>query len=765
MSERIAVVAVHGVGDHRPGGTSAALAQQLMHFYPSQCASFECTPLQVPVDMEQLPVQPAEAADAKMRRAGMPRAGGSRVTAHAAAFPSSATADIKFTEMALSGGANYKSFYATTRLRGSYGKTGIDLFEMFWSDLSHGGIHGGFSVLSQLLQIFLHIASLGRSAIATVLESIFRDAAPPSRLVWLNRTVAWGYWLLALPIALSNLLMFTLGAALLPHLIPSTETGRMVAAVVVGAAVAVLLGMLLAKRMKRTDKPGWLLGHGMFFVLAIGVACAAVGASFDWERDLPPGTVVFVIVLPLLLGLTTLLVQQYQQSRPGAMRCWTILLALLACWGLILLWEPRRQPPSLVTLIWYVHLIEGLFAFMALSFLGLYLNNLALFFAACWSRWKAGKGNVRQAVDTALIAATIPAPLLLTVVLALWAVAWQALKSGDFPILKTTVTLPFPAAGDQGIPLIDRMGKLIELSASEAFTPYLLVLAVAFACALIALLPSVVAELKPRVDRANLAATRGLWHWLNQGFHLLHLAQWLCVAGFVFVIPYGVIGQYTPWKPEGFPNLGTAMGGGILAFITVTKLSSVNALGRVSKFFARLRVLIDTLIDVDNWLRERPVGHTPRLHIMARYVSLLRYLESQGYKRIVLVSHSQGTVITADLLRYLKARNPGLLKRLGKIDLLTLGSPLRQLYAARFPGIYEWAVNPVLSSTGLASWHNAYGSGDYVGRNLWDAAPPEVWQTGPRPPRKEFCTGAVAHTHYFDDNSPYVAAAVVALLA
>ncbi|MTV37125.1 hypothetical protein [Duganella radicis] len=773
MSERIAVIAVHGVGDHQPMAASAALAQQLMHFYPSRFTSFECTPLHIPVDTEALRVQAAEPPGIKPADKKMPQAGGSRVTAHATAFPSSEPADIQFTEMALSGGAGYKSFYSTTRLRGSHrhaegdkSETGVDLYEMFWSDLSHGGIHSGFSVLSQMLQIFLHIASLGRSALATVVEALPKNAPQPAGLSWLNRTAAWGYWLLALPIALGNLLLLDLGLALLPHLIPATTAGRIGASLLIGMALAGGLGLVLAARLRRTDAPGWLARHGMLLILLLTGAVIGAGVSFDWECHVPPGAVAFAVTLPLLLALTTLLVRQYQQSRPGALRWWTMLLVLAACWGVILLWEPLPQPPSLAALIWYAHLVEGVFAFMALVWLGLYLNNLLLFGAACLSRWRAGPGKIRQAADTGLLAATIPAPLLLTVILALWAAFWQVLKSGAFPIMNTPLQRPFAQAGDPATPLIDRMGDLIELSASESFTPYLLVLAVAMACALIALLPSVLAEIRPRTgkDRVDIDATRGLWHWLNQGFRLLHVAKWLCAAGFVFVIPYGVIGQYTPWKLEGIPNLGTAMGGGILAFITLTKLSGVSALGRVSRFFARLRVLIDTLIDVDNWLRERPVGHTPRLHIMARYVSLLRYLHSQGYRRIVLVCHSQGTVVTADLLRYLKVRNAGLLQELGRIDLLTVGSPLRQLYAARFPGIYAWAVNPDIGQAGLASWSNGYGSGDYVGRNLWDAGAPAAWTPGPQPPRPEFCTGAVAHTHYFDNDSPYVAAAVVKLL-
>ena len=43
----------------------------------------------------------------------------------------------------------------------------------------------------------------------------------------------------------------------------------------------------------------------------------------------------------------------------------------------------------------------------------------------------------------------------------------------------------------------------------------------------------------------------------------------------------------------------------------------------------------------------------PRARIFSRYASLLADVCKRGYSRVVIVSHSQGTVITADLLRYL----------------------------------------------------------------------------------------------------------------
>src|SRR4030095_4855350 len=110
----------------------------------------------------------------------------------------------------------------------------------------------------------------------------------------------------------------------------------------------------------------------------------------------------------------------------------------------------------------------------------------------------------------------------------------------------------------------------------------------------------------------------------------------------------------------------------------------------------------------------------------SRYASLLAYLRDRGYARIVIVSHSQGTVISADLLRYLHVhgRLPDVTGRV-PISLVTVASPLRDLYSERFPLLYRWmgsntagfaAAEPSAADIGASEWVNAFRSGDYVGR-------------------------------------------------
>ncbi|MDQ3815777.1 MAG: hypothetical protein M3347_17835, partial [Armatimonadota bacterium] len=195
--------------------------------------------------------------------------------------------------------------------------------------------------------------------------------------------------------------------------------------------------------------------------------------------------------------------------------------------------------------------------------------------------------------------------------------------------------------------------------------------------------------------------------------------------------------------------------------------------GKLESLALGFRPVLDVLLDVESHLRPYPAKATVRAQIGARYASLLRYLCRVerpddpcpwGYDAIIIVAHSQGTVITADLLRFLKCQpDPELHKLRATPDglqprgnpedaipifLFTMGCPLRQLYGLRFPNLYGWARHadhdewtvthqppqaavfrpPHIPDTqepdpkqlaGVVVWANAFRSGDYIGRHLW----------------------------------------------
>ncbi|MDF1815662.1 MAG: hypothetical protein P1V20_25915 [Verrucomicrobiales bacterium] len=203
-------------------------------------------------------------------------------------------------------------------------------------------------------------------------------------------------------------------------------------------------------------------------------------------------------------------------------------------------------------------------------------------------------------------------------------------------------------------------------------------------------------------------------------------------------------------------------------------------------FVAGLRGGLDVALDVVTYLHPFPKNRTARAQILNRYASLLQYITEwrdplnpeQGYSRIVIVAHSQGSVISSDVLRTLSAgtvaKDNGLdmlredpnSKTGIPVRLITMGSPLVQLYQARFPDLYAWdkTADPRLNHRGLECWWNLYRSGDYVGRMIFrdpkDKAsyiPEENFVLKPdgQPvPVFETCIGPGAHTHYWGENAP-----------
>jgi hypothetical protein len=276
--------------------------------------------------------------------------------------------------------------------------------------------------------------------------------------------------------------------------------------------------------------------------------------------------------------------------------------------------------------------------------------------------------------------------------------------------------------------------------------------------------------------------------WL-QDFRLAGAVAWL--DGFEKGVSGATQTLFTPLQAAVFSAAGVGAALSVLG-------------GQLSRRIPSLRGPLDVAMDVDNHFREFPRTNIPRAHIFSRYAALLEYLRAQGYDRIVVVAHSQGTVISSELLRFLsshdqRAPTPADTPRLAggplpPISLLTLGCPLRQLYGARFPALYAWVLarngsvfGPLAADIGVQRWINGFCSGDYVGRWLWshaghdtELAHPMINAVGhdpfgridaytgfnPWPPVEtrlhgarevEVCLGLGAHTHYLEPDQLTVA--------
>jgi hypothetical protein len=278
--------------------------------------------------------------------------------------------------------------------------------------------------------------------------------------------------------------------------------------------------------------------------------------------------------------------------------------------------------------------------------------------------------------------------------------------------------------------------------------------------------------------------------WMSDGFRWVHYAgNLLALTVIVALLAGGVIDLYGAWT-----NTVVNIYGGTLeptrtvlnwlaASVLASAVTIVAAQARLTDLATHARPVVGIILDVDNHLRESPEEATPRAKMAERYVALLKFvLERRDpkdpskffFNRVVIVSHSQGTVITADLLRYLVANGTTDLQATKRVRLITMGCPLRQLYAAHFPDLYHWVEDlegaipanvgdgiqtidhlpPDPARLGVGEWVNLYTSGDYVGRPLWRSErSPNVWSPSDvgsaSGDRRDRCLGAGTHTHYW----------------
>jgi len=173
--------------------------------------------------------------------------------------------------------------------------------------------------------------------------------------------------------------------------------------------------------------------------------------------------------------------------------------------------------------------------------------------------------------------------------------------------------------------------------------------------------------------------------------------------------------------------------------------------GRLREITSPLWPVLDVILDVTRYLdRDR------RTRILARAHSVFEGVLAQKYDRVVIVSHSQGTLIAADLLRM--TRDSRMERKTPTVDLVTMGSPLANLYHRLLPGSFAWVERAVAnrSELGVGSWANFYGGGDAVGRTVRDTELLQRLRAAARESEdditwvEETNVGSIGHVSYFD---------------
>lgn len=295
--------------------------------------------------------------------------------------------------------------------------------------------------------------------------------------------------------------------------------------------------------------------------------------------------------------------------------------------------------------------------------------------------------------------------------------------------------------------------------------------------------------------------------WISRGLDSISVVTWLTwFAIFLIPLAFLYIGPPHLWSLRAHSQ-----------YVMTLVVCRVIAVASTTAVFVALvhysSPVLRVILDVDTYLRTGPIEATPRAKIFERYVSLLRHIaqyqdtDGNGYDKVVIVAHSLGALISGDLLNLLEhQKNDPALQKLGfwqthdnlkvPIILFTMGNPVRQLLNRFFPYLYDWVRDnpdngtmplgrplkqppadidsslPDPKDLGVEKWISGYRSGDYVGRSLWlnewyrrtatsdkDGIYPEIMTkiSSKDHTRVEFCIGAGAHTHYWDDTAPDIA--------
>jgi hypothetical protein len=795
----VAVVAVHGVADQSAGQTVHELARLLAHGgdHAPLYTRGQARDVLIPVAPLRPPA-PTCAAGPAMRQALLPRPGGSSRfhearQARAAAAASEPDLGLAYTDFLLSRyvPAQQETLYASTMIslqRRADGRR-VDLYELYWADCSRLR-PGGVRALSALYQLFFHLTTLARDMVdhAALATGHARGFA------LLQSLFAWTTWLLKLPAALiqlAMLLMLAFGAA---GLVPAAQRAQLLPAAAIVLAAG-FLGLAALAWVRRKAGAGRL---DAATAAALGAAAASLAlALFAKLHPELVDRMYFASCAVLVGAIGILLVERYRRLVLDAR---VVGLPLMLC-VVVALFVAHPQalsaqlPLSERMVLAALRVGELLLALMLAVWAAL-VTVQAVALVLTYPLAARHARPIAQTLATARLGTVCSSALFALLSLVLWAVlvALVGLALKDGPNYD-------PLIFGGGFPSATWFLEQRLLAVGNMFMPLVMLSSLLALFAIYALAPALREELAPRRADPQTAASADAalaserlgrwWSWgrravmVNLG-RALPLLALLGAATYLAFVGGALAGLLPPDLLDGSGGatllaIGQWLAGGA---VTVTALGA-----RFTRNFGKLRVALDAVLDIDNYLRDPADGRSPRAAIFSRAAAVLAELRARGYRCIVLVAHSQGTVICGDLLHWLqqRGRRAGLVGADTELALVTVGSPLRDLYAPRFPLLYGWMqpapaafdrtdAAPDPAALGVATWVNGYRSGDYVGRAIWRSeADPLLFQpAAPDPGRRgisrqgrraEFCLGSGAHTHYFDDDAVVLAQEIDRLVA
>jgi len=783
--KRIAVIAVHGVADQQPEETANTAANLLLHMQgegaPARYHGFKTHRLRIAHRAVKLvkpapavPGDPSEQCQHQFLRGQLE----------------------KFEE------PNPGATYETIRNEGVRVANGaereVHIYEMYWADLSRLG-NSFLTFFVELYQLLFHLSTVGAKT------ARFARTHHEELKSWriFSRCIHLASHFIRLPIPIANLFVLAMIALAASAQVPTDALA--VRAIAIGA-FPVIGGVILAIGLrKRISALAW--PYALFAVAATIAVLVWLVTNFLRSDD-QISVLFYAEVWALLLGLLWQVVKAYDRRHPTARRWYfgvagvaTVLLVIFA------LVEVGDLLAVCDTSIAYLLHAIGLSWLVAIFAVG--LAWIAGGRALASTQGKLPKARARRAVFTANLTTALTGVVMLILNVSLW---------GLFPMLLKKVA-PIKYTVIHGI--ADGVQKHLEKGSFLPGMTTLLLMLAAVLWMLWALFPAVRSEMKTPPPETE--SSRWIGQSLTNAFRVMTWAGYLsiaCFGGWLALLALLNVGKWADihflddiaYLNEFDQPWAAALFSGFSAIILLFIIAPFFLKGFMTQLSAGFRQGLDVALDVINYLREHPADSTIRAQIFARYVSLLRYvcnwkspIDGKGYDSIVIFAHSQGTVITVDLLRFLKVEPDselGYLNQPNRIQLFTMGCPLRQLYGLRFPHIYDWARHDETKRArgaplskeqrphpsrllSVGKWVNAYRSGDYVGRNLWRSEQDDdVYDPDPKAisedkkgtrdgeaandekiTRREFCIGGGAHTHYWDKTAPQIVAELDRLIA
>lgn|GEM_PF-5597850 len=676
-SQRVSVIAVHGVGNSQPGDTARAVADALARAAGGRCI-FE---------------------EARSRRYPTPRS------------PS----EILGETLTPVHGKPEKPF-VSVRLRGSVKNVDVTVHELYWADLSKGK-PTTLSIAKQMIELFPRFLHIARHELA----SATRDTARWVALLYDGAVLLLG-WLL--PTLNAALLVFA--CSLLPFRLACEHVdGVALASILILACV---VGPWLVYRVA-TSKHAFksLASSALVGATALGVLRAVAGLRWGAAWVFLLGVVGCSFAVRALI--LQLLAWRRWWSEP------LLVFAVLAGVGTAgACLDVDRT------------FLSRSFVLAVLPVTGtLIVTTWTVLFGALTAVFVGGRNVVRRREASR----------------ASWHFAWATIAV-TFAVTLFVQAFTFQTLGERAVqqwlglivgddehvvPLFWRSSKThfafdaLQLSELLVGGTLLLVGTIAAAWGLI---PSISAEIDGGDDAnpmdSDHAQRQGAW--LTAGRRVLAgLAAF--AAPCVFFLP--VLGTFIACVTDIADKLPRLVNAKVWAVVLPSGLAAIVALRRARSSLASIWPALGIALDVAAFVRDPADGTRPADAIRQRGRLLLADVGSDA---IVIVAHSQGTLLTTDLLASLDETTRK------RVVLITLGSPLRALYGTllrhSFPEVIEALGRP---DAWCKEWANLYFAGDYVGRALW-ASDTDAPYSGTKVEHSagvyDQCVGAGGHWKYLD---------------